>query len=54
MDTAAETHAVAQNKKQQRDAQRLADHRERQRAAPILARWALLRLPASPAARHAG
>lgn len=33
---------VARTKKQQRDAQRLADHREQQRAAPILARWELL------------
>ena len=32
----------APSKKQQRDAQRLAEHRERQRVAPILARWALL------------
>ena len=32
----------APSKKRQRDAQRLAEHRERQRVAPILARWALL------------
>ena len=32
----------APSKKRQRDAQRLAEHRERQRVAPILAGWALL------------
>lgn len=52
MDTAAEVQPSVQTKKQQRDAQRLADHRDRQRAAPILARWALLARQPCRAARR--
>mgnify|MGYP001383527235 CR=1 FL=1 len=36
-----------------RDAQRLSDHREKQRVAPILARWALLARQPCRAARAA-
>jgi len=40
MDTVDDRPALS--KKQQRDAQRLADYREKQRVAPVFARWALL------------
>ena len=40
MDTVDDSPALS--KKQQRDAQRLADYREKQRVAPVFARWALL------------
>ena len=52
LETDGSVQPTEQTKKQQRDAKRLADHREKLRVAPILARWELLARQPLRAARR--